>query len=267
MRPDPARRAFSDVFTSQRSEETFFHPYIGHAEGAQQVTQFRDVGPGHLGRERPGAGHRLGHDLHQRDPGPVVVHQRILRAVDPPGGADVHRLAGVLLQVHPLDLDADRPLVAGVRVSHHDVQPPVDAQRLVVLRDLVVLRHVRVEVVLPREPGLNGDRAVQRQPDLDRVLDGHPVGHRERAGQAQADRADQGVRLTAEPGRAAAEHLGHGAELDVRFEADHRVVAAHRVVVGNQVHGRVVAHALLLPGRAARPARGSRPAAGRPGAG
>ena len=46
-------------------------------------------------------------------PGPVVVDQRVVRAVDPAGGAaDVQRLAGVLLQVHPLDLDPERSRLA-----------------------------------------------------------------------------------------------------------------------------------------------------------
>ena len=68
-----------------------------------------DVRPGHLGRERADAGHRLGDDLDQRDAGPVVVHERLGRAVDAAGGAaDVQRLAGVLLEVHPLDADPDR---------------------------------------------------------------------------------------------------------------------------------------------------------------
>src|SRR3712207_7072785 len=40
-------------------------------------------------------------------------------------------------------------------VDEH-VQVAVDAQRLVVLADLVVLRHVRVEVVLPGEPAPRG---------------------------------------------------------------------------------------------------------------
>src|SRR6266542_2876712 len=61
-----------------------------------------------------------------------------------------------------------------------------------------VLRHVRIEVVLPREAAPRGDRAMQRQPDLDRVLHRHPVDDRQRSGQAQADRADPGVRLATE---------------------------------------------------------------------
>jgi hypothetical protein len=106
-----------------------------------------------------------------------------------------------------------------------DVEPAVEGDRLVVLRGLEVLRHVRVEVVLPREPAPLGDLAVQRQADADGRLDAFRVEHRQRAGQAQADRADLGVGLGAELRRAAAEHLRGGAELDVHLEADDRVEA------------------------------------------
>ena len=59
---------------------------------------------------------RLGDDLDQGDAGPVVVDQRVLRAVDAPGGAaDVQRLAGVLLHVGALDLDPERLPVAPLR--------------------------------------------------------------------------------------------------------------------------------------------------------
>src|SRR5262249_23242599 len=156
----------------------------------QQVAQFGHVRPGHGRGQAAGAVDRLGDDLDQRDPGPVVVDQRVVGAVDPPGrAADGQGLAGVLFQVHALD--ADRELLA----VHFDLELAVGTQRLVVLRDLEILRHVGVEVVLPREPAPGGDRAVQRQADLDRVLDRGLVDHRQRAGQAEAYWADRGVRL------------------------------------------------------------------------
>ena len=62
--------------------------------------------------------------------------------MDAPVAALVGRLAGVLLEVGPLDADAG---------AVGQLEPAVDVERLVVLADLVVLRHVRVEVVLPGE--------------------------------------------------------------------------------------------------------------------
>ncbi len=134
------------------------------------------------------------------------------------------RLACVFFEVDPLDADAD-DIAADL-----DIQPAVNAERLVVLRDLVVLRHVRIEVVLPREPAPARDRAVQRQADPDRVLDRGPVDHRQRTWQAEADRADRSVRVRAEHGRAAAEHLRRGAELDVCLEPDDGLVPGHGLV-------------------------------------
>jgi len=43
----------------------------------------------------------LGHDLHQRHAGTVEIDQGVL------GGLVVYRLAGVLLQMQPLDTDAN----------------------------------------------------------------------------------------------------------------------------------------------------------------
>ena len=58
------------------------------------------------------------------------------------------------------------------------------------------------------------------------------------AGQAQADRADLGVRLGAELGRAAAEHLGLRVQLDVHLEPEHRVEALDDLVVVDQRRAR-----------------------------
>ena len=114
------------------------------------------------------------------------------------GAADVGGLAGVLLDVGPLDADA---------LARRQLEPAVDVERLVVLGDLVVLRHVRVEVVLPvEEAGL--DLAVERQADPDGQLHRLPVQHRERAGQAERHGVDVGVGLVAEAVGAGAEQLG-----------------------------------------------------------
>ena len=82
-------------------------------------------------------------DLDERHAGAVEVDQRGVAAVDAAAGAaDVGRLAGVLLEVGPLDADAG---------AVGQVEPAVDVERLVVLADLVRLGHVRVEVVLAVE--------------------------------------------------------------------------------------------------------------------
>ena len=207
------------------AQRALLHPDVGDAEAEEQLAQVGDVRAGHGGRLVAGTRDRLGDDLDQGDAGAVVVDERVVRTVDAAGGAaDVQRLAGVLLHVGALDLDPE-----GLAVDI-DVGPALEGDRLVVLGGLEVLRHVRVEVVLPREPAPLRDLAVQRQADPDRRLHRLAVDHRHRARQAQAGRAGLGVRLAAEGRRAAAEHLGVGVQLDVDLEPHGRVVRREGVV-------------------------------------
>ena len=60
-------------------------------------------------------------------------------------------------------------VIVAVRGRHGEL--PVRAERLVVLADLVALRQVGIEVVLPVEDGAVGDRAVEREAELDALLD------------------------------------------------------------------------------------------------
>ena len=86
--------------------------------------------------------------------------------------------------------------------SHVDVGPALEGDRLVVLGGLEVLRHVRVEVVLPREPAPLRDLAVQRQPDPDRRLDRLAVDdrHRARAARDRSGRSGCWARRRRSPG-------------------------------------------------------------------
>ncbi len=157
----------------------------------------------------------FGDDLDQRRAAAVEVDVgvpvRVAKAV-------VQALAGVVFHVDPRDAGA---LVA---VFHDEVDPAVLGQRLIVLRDLVALRQVRIEVVLPGENRLRANLAVHRQRGLDRHLDGVPVQHGQRAGQPQADRAHVGVRGRAETGRAGAEDFRTSGKLDMHLQADDRLV-------------------------------------------
>ena len=152
-----------------------------------------DVRPRVLG----GADVGTAHDLDERHAGPVVVDERVLGAVDAPAAAEVRRLAGVLFHVGALDADAR---------AVGQLEPAVDVDRPVVLGDLVVLRHVRVEVVLPVEDR-RLDRAVQRLPEriasstACRLSTGSEPGSPRHTGQMLR------VGLVAELVRAAAEHL------------------------------------------------------------
>ena len=154
-------------------------------------------------------------ELHQRYAGAVEVDQRVLLSAV----VAMQQPAGVLLEVDALDADRAR---AGVRL---DLERAADAERLVVLRDLVTLRQVGVGVVLAIELGELRDLTAERQPGEDRVRDRLLVDHGQRAGQPERDRVDQRVRLAVEVvARAVGEHLRLGAELTVHLETDHDLV-------------------------------------------
>src|SRR5450631_149883 len=147
------------------------------------------------------------------------------------GTAYVQRLSGVFFEMNALDADAHHLAV------HLDVEIALDTQRFVVLRDLVVLRHVGIEVVLAGEAAPRRDAAVQRQPDANGRLDRNRVGHRQRAWQAETRRAGVRVGWRTEGGGTPAEHLRPGAELDMGLETEYRLERRECVVVGGHSAG------------------------------
>src|ERR1019366_5095440 len=149
----------------------------------------------------------------------VQVNRGPLAAV---GKAIVETLAGVFFQVHARyadSLGADRAL---------DFDVAMFGQRLVVLRNLVALGQVGIEIVLAREDRRLVDLAVERRGGQPGKLNRPLVQHRQRARQTQTHRADIGVRRIAKLGRAAAEALGAGQQLDVDFQPDDRLVLGLR---------------------------------------
>ena len=119
------------------AERALFHLHVGDADRLQDAAQLVHVGARLLRAAKVGPAH----DLHEGDARPVVVDERVVGFVDAAAAADMDGLAGVLFHVRALDADAEAV----------DLERPVDADRLVVLTDLIVLRHVRIEVVLAVE--------------------------------------------------------------------------------------------------------------------
>ena len=76
----------------------------------------------------------------------------------------VQRLAGVLLQMQPLD--ADRDGLAAVEVDH-DLALADD--RRLVLADLIALRQIRIEIVLAVEHRAQIDLRVEAEPGAHRL--------------------------------------------------------------------------------------------------
>ena len=215
------------------AQRTLVHPDVGNVQCAQKVPQRGHIGAGDLGGPLPRTLDGLGDDLDQRHPGAVHVQQRGGGTVDAAGVAThMGQLAGVLLHVRAFDVHPEDGAVL-----EGDVEVAVERDRLVVLGDLVVLRLVGVEVVLPREAAPGRDLAVEREADADGRLDRGRVERRQRTRQTQAHRADLGVGLGPEVRRAPAEHLGGRRQLDVDLQTQDRVEAGHDVVVVDQVGG------------------------------
>ena len=114
-------------------------------------------------------------------------------------------------------VDADEFLRA---VGERDLDSAADAQGIAVLRDLVILGHVRIEIVLAVEGRVAVDLATEHHAAHHRELHRLFVHDRQRPGIAETDRADVGVRFAAGLQETAAEHLGVRLELDVRFQPD-----------------------------------------------
>src|SRR5690606_36338773 len=81
------------------AHRAFFHLAVGGADGDEDRPELRDVGASLVDGAQVG----LADDLEQRHAGAVVVDERVGGVVDPTAAADVRRLAGVLLEVGPLD--------------------------------------------------------------------------------------------------------------------------------------------------------------------
>ena len=85
--------------------------------------------------------------------------------------ANVNRLRRVFFEMGTHDADL------GVAFGGRDDEEAGDAERLVVLRDLVALGIVGIEVVLAVEDRALGDPAVERVPKLDRPFHRSLVRH------------------------------------------------------------------------------------------
>ena len=109
-------------------------------------------------------------------------------------------------------------------IHAHDFHAATQTERVVQLRDLVVLGRVRIKVVLTVKLGVVGNLAAQHQTRHHRVTNRLFIHRGQRTGITQADRAHMGIR-TGTKGRAAtAKHLRGSLQLDVRFKSDDNFV-------------------------------------------
>ena len=160
---------------------------------------------------------RFGDDFHQRSAGAVVVDQAVDR--------EVVEFADVLLEVNAREGDG---LVFAHDVAggagQFDLHAAAEADRLVVLGDLIVLRAVGIEIVLPVPFADGSDRAIEEQADLDDLVQRLLVEHGQRAGQRLHHGVSERVGGRTETGGDTREHLRTRLELDVHLEPDDGLV-------------------------------------------
>ena len=100
----------------------------------------------------------------------------------------------------------------------------VRAQRHVVLRNLIIFRHIRVEIIFAIELADRRDIASEHQSRQHGHAQRFLIHHRQRAGQPEANRTSVRVRLGAKFNRRSAKHFGSRLELHVHFQSDRRDV-------------------------------------------
>src|SRR5579883_3005164 len=159
---------------------------------------------------------RLAHNLDQRRSRAVQIDIRIaVRILE----AVVQTFSRIVLHMHARHAN---PFLLARR--QHNIQIPVLRQRLIVLRDLIALRQVRIKVVLTRKSRKRIDPAMQRNSRADREFHRLPAEHRQCARQPQTHRTHIRIRRRPELHRTTAENLRLRAQLDVHLEPDHRLI-------------------------------------------
>jgi hypothetical protein len=113
----------------------------------------------------------------------------------------VHRLAGVLLEVQPLDSDLDVLELALAVGTDRDDDLALTDDRILVLGDLIALWQVRIEIVLAVEHRAVVDLCLEAKTGAHGLGHAFLVDHRQHAGHRRINKADIGVGGLAEFGR------------------------------------------------------------------
>ena len=202
------------------AELAFFHVSIAHAAVDEDLAEGGEVGKGFLGAVDVG----LTDDLHQRGAGAIEVDGGEALVVGAFGhvffqmdAGELHDLAGIgdaFLRILRIGQIIERNAAA-------------EAERQIKLGDLVVLRHVGVEVVLPVPFHHRRRGAVQHDAGEDGLFNGQAIEDREGSRQAEAGGAGEGIGLCTVFSGTGAEHFTAGVELGVDFESDGNDVVWH----------------------------------------
>ena len=189
------------------AQVALFHVTVAGAQRDDDCAQLLHVSGGLGGR----ADIRLGDDLHQRHARAVEVHIGRVRI------HVVDRLARVLFQVQALDA-AGEGIILFARHFDIDLDLAFAHDGVGKLADLIALREVGIEIVLPVEPAVGVDLCLQAKTGADGLLHAEPVDHRQHARHRCVHQGDIAVGVGTKGGRRAREQLGVGRHLRMDFE-------------------------------------------------
>ena len=108
------------------------------------------------------------------------------------------------------------------------------ADRLIELRNLVILGHIRVKVIFAVPFAHFGNLTTKQQSDPNGFLNGFTIHHRERSGQTQYHGISEGIGRLAESGAHTSEHLRFRVQLNVNFKTYDRFVF-HLILEGQRL--------------------------------
>ena len=135
----------------------------------------------------------------------------------------MHEFSRILLHMNLVDANHLRPRW-GI-----DLHPAIIADRQIELRDLVVLRIIRIEIVFTVEAAVRVYLAVGGQSYRYRQFYHTLIENRQRAGHSGTYRAGVGIRRTAKGRGTSAEDLRLRRQFHMNFQSDHGfILYAHQ---------------------------------------
>ena len=177
------RLADGDVYVG--AEIALLHVAIACAERNEDGAQLLHIG----GCFRRRADIRARDDFHQGDARAVQIH------ISGGGVEVVDRLAGVLFEVETLDADGE-----GVAVFRFNIDLAFADDGRFELRNLIALRQVGIEIVLPVATRDEIYLGIESEAGLHRLLHAEGVDHRKHARHGGVHQRNIGVRVIAEGG-------------------------------------------------------------------
>jgi hypothetical protein len=193
------------------AQGALFHVAIAHFKIFKYLLETHEVGVGFLRTADIG----FAHDLDERRTAAVDVEERIA------GVLVVDEFSRVFFQVDAGDADGF------FRSVNRYGERTADADRHIVLGNLVSLGEVGIEIIFPGENRFRRNGAPYRKSHPDRHGNGLAVDGGQRAGQPEADRTTVGVRRFPERHGTAAEQFCFCQKLGMHFEPRDHFVFHH----------------------------------------